>query len=66
MINDYSGKILSEAKHRDFIKEAEGGWLLKQAGTNKHRRLRLKLSLALGGMVLALLLIAQQVALYRF
>ena len=60
MIHDYSGRILSEAKHREFVNEAQGSWLLRQASAGRPGQLRLKLSLALGGLVLALLLIAPQ------
>jgi hypothetical protein len=31
MINDYTGNALHDARHRDLVNEAKGGWLLKQA-----------------------------------
>ena len=31
MINDYTGNVLHDARHRDLVNEARGGWLLKQA-----------------------------------
>jgi hypothetical protein len=31
MINDYTGNVLHDARHRDLVNEAKGGWLLKQA-----------------------------------
>jgi len=31
MINDYTGNVLHDARHRDRVNEARGVWLLKQA-----------------------------------
>ena len=31
MINDYTGNVLHNARQRDLVNEARGGWLLKQA-----------------------------------
>ena len=31
MFNDYTGNVLHDARHRDLVNEARGGWLLKQA-----------------------------------
>jgi hypothetical protein len=31
MINDYTGTVLHDARQRDLVNEAKGGWLLKQA-----------------------------------
>jgi hypothetical protein len=43
MINDYTGNVLHDARHRDLVNEAKGGWLLKQARetepTSGHRNL---------------------------
>ena len=56
MFNDYTGKILFRAHHRDLLKEAEGGWRLKAAGIDRPRRLNLKRALVIAGAVLAGLL----------
>jgi hypothetical protein len=57
MFNDYTGKALLEARRRDLLKEAEGGWWLKATRTDQPRRLSLKRALAIAGAVLAGLLI---------
>jgi len=31
MTNDYEAKLRYEARHQEFMKEAQGGWLLKAA-----------------------------------
>jgi hypothetical protein len=57
MFNDYTGKILFEARYRDLLKEAEGGGRLKAGRANQPWRLNRKLALAIAGAVLAGLLI---------
>lgn len=59
MFNDYIGKVLHEARYQDYIREAEGGWLLRQARAGHSRRLSPSFIRALGSLILALLLIAQ-------
>ncbi len=59
MYNDFTGKELYKARHQDLMKEAEGGWRLKEAGIETPRRLNARLALALLGALLTALMLAQ-------
>jgi hypothetical protein len=59
MINDYTGNVLHDARHRDLVNEARGGWLLKQARgeeptSGKTRSIRWILPVALVGGALVI------------
>jgi hypothetical protein len=35
MLNDYTGKLLHQARQKELMNEADGGWRMKQAGLRK-------------------------------
>jgi hypothetical protein len=68
-MNDYTGRLLHDAHYNDLLKEARGGWLLKEArqpGESRqngpaNRRLVLRLVSAVMAALLAGLLITANV-----
>jgi hypothetical protein len=65
-MNDYTGKLLHQARHDDLLKEARGGWLLeaaRQPGESRssrsvNRRLATKLAWAVLAALLAMLVVS--------